>query len=380
MTKAVYLDYNAGAPLRPEARSAMTEAAEAGGNPSSVHAAGRRAKALLESARERLAHAIGARGLDNLIFTSGATEALHLAMNAPRGVADRLIVSGIEHDAVDHHAELAFSEVAALKVSPDGVIELAHLEVLLSQSARPALVAIQLANNETGALQPVGEAARLVRAAGGLLLVDAAQALGRIPVDMAELGAHYLVVSSHKIGGPPGAGALALAPGAPFLTDRRGGGQERGRRPGTENVPAIAGFAAAAEAATAAIDAEGSRLSALRDAFEAGLNARFPDVVRFAAGAPRLPNTSLFALPGLAAETALIALDLEGVQASSGAACSSGKVRSSRVLAAMGVEGALARCALRVSFGWASREADVPAALEALERVYARGTQLRGAA
>lgn len=376
---AIYLDHNAAAPLRPTALEAMLAAAQAGGNPSSVHAAGRRAKAVQEQAREQVARAVGARP-ENLVFTSGATEALHLAMQAPLGAAGRLIVAEIEHVAVDGFASLAFSEVAGLGVGADGVIDLAQLEALLAESAEPALVALQLANNETGAVQPISEAARLVRAAGGLLLVDAAQALGRMPVDLGALGAHYLVVSSHKIGGPAGAGALALAPGAPYIADRRGGGQERGRRPGTENVPAIAGFGAAAAASLAALAEEPARLAGLRDGFEAGLRARFADAVVFAAQAPRLPNTSLFALPGLAAETAVIALDLEGVAVSSGAACSSGKVGESRVLAAMGVEPALARCALRISFGWDSQEAQVGAALEALARVFARSTQWKGAA
>jgi len=201
-----------------------------------------------------------------------------------------------------------------------------------------------------------------------------------MPVDLGALGAHYLVVSSHKIGGPAGAGALALAPGAPYIADRRGGGQERGRRPGTENVPAIAGFGAAAAASLAALAEEPARLAGLRDGVEAGLRARFADAVGFAAQAPRLPNTTLFALPGLAAETAVIALDLEGVAVSSGAACSSGKVGESRVLAAMGVEPALARCALRISFGWDSQEEHVGAALDALARVLARSTQWKGAA
>lgn len=380
MTKRnVYLDYNASAPLRPDALEAMLSAARAGGNPSSIHGAGRRAKAIVDAAREQVAVAVGARP-DNLVFTSGATEALHLAMNAPLGVAQRLIVSGLEHDAVDAYASLAFSEVTMARVMPDGVIDLAHLQALLRESAQPALVALQLANNETGVIQPVAEAAKLVRAAGGLLLVDAAQALGRLAVDLGALGAHYLVVSSHKIGGPSGAGALALAPGAPYIADRRGGGQERGRRPGTENVPAIAGFGVAAAACVAALAEEQKRLRALRDGFESGLWGRFPHAVVFAAQGARLPNTTLFALPGLAAETALIALDLEGVALSSGAACSSGKVGTSRVLAAMGVDPAIGRCALRVSFGWDSLAEDVDAALSALERVRTRATQLRGAA
>lgn len=357
-----YCDYNATAPLRPEAAAAMTRALEAGGNPSSVHRAGRGARATLEAAREDVARAVGARARD-VVFTSGATEALHRALDAAAGAYDDLIVSSIEHDAL-WEAETPARVVAC---GPDGVIDLADLDRALEGASRP-LVAVMLANNETGVIQPVADVARRVREAGGLLLVDAAQALGRIDLDLGALDAAYLVVSSHKAGGPPGAGALLLAPGAPYAIKRRGGGQEQGRRPGTENVAAIAGFAAALQADVA----ERARIGALRDAFEAGLRRSHPDVAIFGACVTRLPNTTLFALPGLTAETALIALDLEGVAMSSGAACSSGKVKSSRVLAAMGVSPSLARCALRASFGWASTERDVARALDALSAVRTR--------
>jgi cysteine desulfurase len=243
------------------------------------------------------------------------------------------------------------------------------LEPVLREAAKPALVAVQLANNETGVIQPVAKIAALCREHGALLLVDAAQAFGRIPVSIADLDATYLVVSSHKLGGPPGAGALVLAPGAPFVTTRFGGGQERGRRPGTENGAALVGFAVAVEWALRDRDAEMLRIAALRDRFEASLPN---DAVVFGAEAPRLPNTSNFALPGLTAETAVIAMDLEGVAISSGAACSSGKVRSSRVLAAMGVAPDLAKAALRVSFGHESKESDVDEALHALAKISAR--------
>lgn len=364
----VYADYNATAPVRPQAAAAMARALEVGGNPSSVHRAGRAAKATLESARETLARSVNARARD-VVFTSGATEALHLALDAARDASGALIVSEIEHDAV--WGACTPTKTFGCTGYPSGVADLEVLRRALFGADRP-LVVLMLANNETGNIQPVAEAARLVREAGGMLLVDASQALGRIPVDLAALDATYLVVSSHKIGGPPGAGALVMAPGAPFAIRRGGGGQEQGRRPGTENVPAIAGFAAAL-----AVDpSEPARIARLRDDFERLLKQAHRDVI-FSADAPRIPNTSLFALPGLAAETALIALDLEGVALSSGAACSSGKVKSSRVLAAMGVEPALARCALRASFGWESDEGDPARIVAALTRTRAR---LAGAA
>jgi cysteine desulfurase len=365
----VYCDYNAGAPVRAEAAVAMSRALAAGGNPSSVHGFGRRARSLIEDAREKVAGVLGASA-ENLVFTSGATEALHLAL-AGAGAAS-VVVSSVEHDAVYEHATRALNADLVAPVDARGVIDLAAMEALLAAAPKPALVALQLANNETGVIQPVARAAALCRGHGALLLVDAAQAFGRIPIDIVDLDASYLVVSSHKIGGPPGAGALVLAPGAPFATPRFGGGQERGRRPGTENLPASVGFAVAAEWAQRDLKAEANRMRAMRDRFEAGLPS---DAVVFGAGAPRLPNTSNFALPGLAAETAVIAMDLEGVAISSGAACSSGKVRSSRVLAAMGVAPALARAALRVSFGHESKDSDADEALNALNTIAARRAQ-----
>jgi cysteine desulfurase len=365
----VYCDYNAGAPIRAEAAVAMSRALAAGGNPSSVHAFGRGARAMIEDAREKLAAALGARA-DNVVFTSGATEALHLAL-ASAGAAS-IIVSSVEHDAVFEHATRALGVERIAPVDADGLIDLEALEGLLSSAPKPALVAVQLANNETGVIQPINRVAALCREHGALPLVDAAQAFGRIPVNLADLDAAYLVVSSHKIGGPPGVGALALAPGAPFSIGRFGGGQERGRRPGTENAPALVGFAVAAEWALRELGAESKRVAAMRDRFEAGLPQ---DAVIFGASSPRLPNTSNFAIPGLSAETAVIAMDLEGVAVSSGAACSSGKVRSSRVLAAMGVAPELARSALRVSFGHESKDSDVDEALNALSKVASRRTQ-----
>ncbi len=377
----VYCDYNAGAPIRAEAAVAMSRALAVGGNPSSVHSAGRRMRALIEDARERIAGALDASA-ENVVFTSGATEALHLVLSTfdaharSEGADDwtpSLVVADCEHDALFEDGKRRAMLRAPLLAS--GLIDLDAFANVLKEAPKPILAAVQLANNETGVMQPIAKVAALCREHGALLLVDAAQAFGRIPVSISDLDATYLVVSSHKLGGPPGAGALVLAPGAPFVTTRFGGGQERGRRPGTENGAAIVGFAVAAEWALQEIASQARRLQAMRDRFEAGLPT---DAVVFGAEAPRLPNTSNFALPGLTAEMAVIGMDLEGVALSSGAACSSGKVRSSRVLSAMGVPGELARAALRVSFGHESKESDVEEVLNALGKVAARRS--RGAA
>ncbi len=393
MTKTpIYCDYNAGAPIRAEAAVAMARAMAQAGNASSVHSFGRRARAQIEDAREKIAAGVGAAA-ENVVFTSGASEALHLVLetfdaysraqrpspqsfdelgepNVESDPEPTLIVAECEHDALFE----AGKRRAMLRCSleKDGTVNLATLEFVLREAPKPALVAVQLANNETGVIQPIARVAALCRQYGAMLLVDAAQAFGRIPVDIADLDATYLVVSSHKLGGPTGVGALILAPGAPFVTTRFGGGQERGRRPGTENAGAIVGFGVAAEWALRDLDEETQRVATLRDHFEASLPR---DAAVFGAGAKRLPNTSNFALPGLAAETAVIAMDLEGVAISSGAACSSGKVRSSRVLEAMGVESTLAKAALRVSFGHESKESDVDEVIHALTKIAARRAQ-----
>lgn len=393
MTKTpVYCDYNAGAPIRAEAAVAMSRALAAGGNASSVHSVGRRMRAMIEDARERIASALDGSA-ENVVFTSGATEALHLALETfdaysrtqrPAIEYDEynqdepdpepsVIVAECEHDALFEAGK--HRTMLRAPLLNNGLIDLDVLAALISEAPKPVLVVVQLANNETGVIQPVPKIAALCREGGALLLVDAAQAFGRIPVSMADLDATYLVVSSHKIGGPPGAGALLLAPGAPFLTTRFGGGQERGRRPGTENGPAIVGFACAIEWALNDMERESRRIAAMRDRFEARLPG---DAVVFGAQAPRLPNTSNFALPGLSAETAVIAMDLEGIAISSGAACSSGKVRSSRVLFAMGVPADIAKAALRVSFGHESKESDVDEVFVALSKVASRRN--RGAA
>ncbi len=353
---SVYLDHNATSPLRPEAKAAMLAALDLGGNPSSVHASGRAAKALLENAREQVAAAAGACAED-VIFTSGGTEANNLALRGGLAAAGltRLIVSAAEHDSVLAPAKALAKEgvrVDTLPVTADGLADLDALTAAMAEG--PALVALMLANNETGAIQPAAEAAEIVHAAGGRLHVDAAQALGRMEISLAGLGADTLTLSAHKAGGPVGAGALVLGNGAQISRIQHGGGHERGHRAGTENLPAIAGFGAVAELGLW----PQAELTRLRDDMEAALLAAAPDVTIFARGAGRLCNTSCFAAPGFAGETQVMALDLAGVAVSAGAACSSGKVSRSHVLEAMGA-GELSGCAIRVSLGWNTTEEDV---------------------
>lgn len=360
-----YFDWNATAPLRDEARSALMSALALTGNPSSVHAEGRGARALVENARAEVAALVGAEPGD-VFFTSSGTEANMMALTpaietaAERQPRSRLLISSVEHASVRSGGRFPPDAVSEVPVDADGRIRLDALAETVAASPRP-LVSLMLANNETGVLEPVAEAAIIVHDAGGLLHVDAVQAAGRIAFDITALGADLLTLSAHKIGGPRGVGALIrrdenLHLSAPLI---RGGGQERGLRAGTENVPGIAAFGAAAAAARRAQGAEAPRMQALRDRLEAGLREIAPAVVIFAASAARLPNTSLFALEGLKAETAVIGFDLAGVAVSSGAACSSGKVQPSHVLEAMGVSPGLLRGAVRASLGPATTESDI---------------------
>jgi cysteine desulfurase len=341
-----YLDANATEPLRPEALAAVTAAFDTLGNPSSIHGEGRAARRLLEDARETIAARFGAAARD-VIFTSGGTEANALAIH---GLSGGLRGAGtVLRGATEHAAVMAAAGDGAgvIPVGPDGLVDLSALAAMLV-AERPSLVCLMLANNETGAIQPVAEAAALCRAAGALLHVDAVQAAGRIPLDLGALGADSITVSSHKLGGPTGAGALLLTPmAAARLAPRQlGGGQERGRRGGTPALPNIMGFAAAAIAAG---PADAARLAAWRDAIEAEAMAAGGRVIGGAA--PRLPNTTCLALPGCRSESQVIALDLARLAVSAGAACSSGKVARSHVLEAMGL-GALAGEAIRVSLPW----------------------------
>ncbi len=342
MQTVTYMDANATERLRPEARAAALLALDLEGNPSSIHAAGRAARRLLEDSRAVIAARLGAASAD-VIFTSGGTEANALAI-ASLAPGRRIIIGETEHDAVNAAAPGAIR----LPVTQGGQADLAALERLLDGA--PALVCLMLANNETGVLHPIAEAAALCRAHGARLHVDAVQAAGRISFTLAELGADSIALSGHKIGGPKGAGALVTRPGTVVIAQMQGGGQERGRRGGTPALPAIAGFAAALQAA-----GDAGHLAALRDRAEHA--ACRAGAVVIGAGA-RLPNTTCLARPGLRADTQVIALDLAGVAVSAGAACSSGKVAASHVLQAMGL-GALAGCAIRVSLPWDATEADV---------------------
>jgi len=376
MSHRVYLDWNATAPLRPQARDAASAALDVVGNPSSVHAEGRAARRLVEAAREQVAALVGSDAR-NVVFTSGGTEANVLALTPVIGAGDaryvRLMVSAIEHPSVLAGGRFAAEEVERLPVTESGQIDLSSLQRRLAADAGKALVSLMLANNETGVIQPISEAAQLVHAAGGILHVDAVQAVGRIPCDINALGADLLTLSGHKIGAPKGVGALIRRDAALPIPDPliRGGGQERGARAGTENVVAIAGFGAAAAAALAGLAAESGRMLALRSRLEAALTRVSPRAVIFGAEAERVPNTTLVAQPGMKAETAIIAFDLDGVAVSSGAACSSGKVQPSHVLAAMGVPPGLARGAIRLSLGPTTTESDIDRFIEAWIKVSA---------
>jgi len=371
MAERIYLDWNATTPLRPEAKAAMAHAWEIGGNPSSVHAEGRQARQLVEDARLAVAAAVGAEAA-NVIFTSGGTEANSLALTPGlrRGkgpVAERLLISAIEHASVLAGGRFAAEAVGRIGVTRAGIVDLDRLRALLD--GPPALVSIMLANNETGAIQPVAEAAEMVHEAGGLLHVDAVQALGKIPFDLASAGADLLSLSAHKIGGPKGVGALVLAEGVEGLPPLlRGGGQEKGRRAGTEDVAGIAGFGAAARAALMAHKHDAVREEALRIRLETGLGET-PGAVIFAGDVQRLPNTVLFAVSGMRAETAVIGFDLAGIAVSSGSACSSGKVQPSHVVEAMGYGPELAQGAVRLSLGWSTTEADIDSALKAWRKL-----------
>lgn len=346
-----YLDYNASAPLHPLVRAAMVDALALTGNPSSVHGFGRNCRAAVEAARQAVATLVGAQPTQ-VVFTSGGTEANQWALTALAPATT--LVSAVEHDSV-----LAAAPTAArLPVDDHGVIDLAALDARLKSAPPPTVVSVMLVNNETGVIQPVAEAAALVHRRGGLLHCDAVQAAGRLPLDWRTLGCDMLSLSAHKLGGPAGAGALVIGERLVLPPLLRGGGQERRRRGGTENVAGIAGFGRAAALAPEQLG-EMPRLARWRDRMEREVRALSSEVQVMGVGAERVAATSCLALPGLAAETQVMALDLAGVAVSAGAACSSGKVQPSHVLTAMGVPPAVAAGAIRISLGWASRESDI---------------------
>jgi len=376
MIGRAYLDHNATTPLRLEARAAILAALDEGGNPSSVHAEGRRARARIAAARAPVAALCGLPAA-GVVFTSGATEALALALS-PGLVPDNgpapevLLASAVEHPAVLRGHRFG-AAVEILPVDVAGRLRLDALADALARHAaagRRALVALMAANNETGVVQDIPGARTLARSFGAVMVCDAVQAAGRLDLPALVAGVDAVCLSAHKIGGPPGAGALVLAnPRARLPALLSGGGQEQGRRAGTENAPAIAGFAAAATCAGRDFAAEAARLAGLRDLLEAELKAALPGLTVFGAEVSRLPNTSLVSFPGIRAETLVIGLDLAHISVSAGAACASGKVGPSHVLAAMGVPAERAGGAIRLSLGWTSRAEDVERAVAALTRL-----------
>jgi cysteine desulfurase len=352
MTDQVYLDYNASAPLCSEAQQAMIAAMDITGNPSSVHASGRAARKIVDHARRTIADLLGGDP-ERVIFTSGGTEANNLALSGLEDVT--VFTSAVEHPSVIE----ARSDAKRIPVDGDGVIDLAALEEMLkdaSQKGEKVLVSVMLANNETGVIQPVAKVALLAREYGAKVHCDAVQALGRIPLDMGRLLVDMVSISAHKIGGPKGIGALAIAPGVMLVPQIRGGGQEKYRRGGTENVLGIAGFAAAAQRAEAGM-AKMTEIAAKRDRLETELASEAPELVIAGKGTERLVNTSCLILPGMPGETQVMALDLGGVAISSGSACSSGKVRESHVLKEMGVSDT--GSAIRVSLGLETTDEDI---------------------
>ncbi|MBV9687201.1 MAG: cysteine desulfurase [Alphaproteobacteria bacterium] len=359
-----YLDWNATAPLRLEAASAVAGAMGRWGNPSSVHRRGRAARQTIERAHEAIAVLLGNADPNGVVFVSGGTEANHLALLGTG--RERVLVSAVEHDSV----RSAFPAAEIIPVGSDGIVILDALDQLLAVDLRPALVSVMYANNETGVLQPVADIAAIARRHGALFHCDAVQAAGKVALNAEAIGANLVSLSAHKIGGPPGTGALILTDDMELAPLLRGGGQERRRRAGTENLPGIAGFAAAAATAEVSIY---DRVRALRDGLEAEIAAIAPEAVVIGAAAPRLPNTSAIAMPGVAAETQVMALDLDGVMVSAGAACSSGKVGPSHVLAAMRVDPEIASSTIRVSLGWSTSEAEIDHFLRVWTALYQRG-------
>lgn len=355
-----YLDFNATAPLRPEAKAAVIAALDHFGNPSSVHSEGRRARAIVDEARADVARLVGA-GLNEVIFTASGTEGAGAVMAMDW---DTIVVCRTEHSAVLMAARRRADErtrVVEVGVTSDGTVDVADCSRAMAEAAKAGgrtLLALQMANNETGVIHPIQTVFATARELGIATFCDAVQTAGRLKVDVGELSADFMVLSGHKIGAPKGTGALIVRDGVGFVPLITGGGQEKNRRAGTENVAGIAGFGAAARAAQEDFAAF-AQLAVLRDALEAEVRHLTPEAIIAGAGANRLANTSLIATPGRRGETLVIGFDLAGIAVSSGAACSSGKVGRSHVLEAMGLDPDAAQSAIRVSLGWSSSREDV---------------------
>lgn len=362
-----YLDHNASSPLRPEARAAMLAALDVIGNPSSVHSEGRAARAIIEDARETVAALVSASP-KNVIFTSGGTEAVNTVVS---GGYDHIALAGIEHDCVRQAVRASEASIKTVQITADGLVLPDALRRSLAECHGKTLICIQAANNETGVLQDVTGLAAIADEADAVLMSDVVQAVGKVAVDMSGPGADVIVLSAHKLGGPKGVGAIVVRDGLAVGRLLHGGGQERGRRAGTENVAGIAGFGAAA---TAALGDAGRMdgIAQMRDRLIDGVRGLTPDARLIGEGASRLANTALMSWPEAQAETLVMALDLEGIAISAGAACSSGKVGASATLAAMGMPPAIRDSAIRVSLGWSTTDEDIERFLTAWAAVTAR--------
>ena len=363
MDTIVYLDHNATSPVRPAVAEAHAHALSLTGNVSSVHRCGRMVRRLVEDARDKVAALVGADAA-NVVFTSGGTEANNLAL---RGFEGRVLVSAVEHPSVLK----AVDDPEVVPVDGNGIVDVDALESMLAADDAPALVSVMLANNETGVIQPIAAVVEAARRHNALVHCDTVQGAGKIAFDMASLGVDMLSLSAHKIGGPPGIGALVIGEDMTLRPQMLGGGQERGRRAGTENAAGIAGFGVAADLAASNIDSF-SRLSRLRDGLEDHICKASPKTRVFGAGVERLPNTSFLTMPEATGEAQVIALDLDGVAISAGSACTSGKTHASHVLKAMGVDDDEASRAIRVSLGWTTTQDDIDRFLKAWGLFFAR--------
>jgi len=374
MKQTVYFDHNATTPVRAEVADAMAGALVLGGNASSVHGAGRRARQLVEEAREIIAELVGA-SLAQIVFTSGGTEANNLVLRGTE--CDHILVSAVEHNSVLDAAD----NIEIVPVNGNGVIDLTALTSRLSEIDGQVLISVMLANNETGVIEPIAEIVRIAKEHGALVHTDAIQALGKVNVDWGDLGVDFISLSAHKIGGPQGVGAIVINEEIPLKSILRGGGQERSRRAGTENVPGIVGFGAAAKLIAGELD-QISKTQDLRDRMEASIKAKCSDAVIFGESIDRLPNTSCVSMPGVTSETQVMKFDLEDYMVSAGSACSSGKVQASHVLKAMGVDEETASTAIRISLGFGNNSNDVDAFVSQWGKIYARANpdQLMGAA
>ena len=364
MSNRTYLDYNATAPLRPAVRDLMLQVLEGVGNASSVHSFGRDARKYVEDARRQVAELVNVKP-EQVIFNAGATEANNHALQGFKN--KRVLISAIEHPSVFNSAPHA----EKIPVTKEGVIDMGAFEKMLNTGAPPALVSVMLVNSETGVIQPVKEIATMARAKDAVVHTDAVQAAGRISLDMNDLGVDMLSLSAHKMAGPQGVGCLIIREGFTPEKHMQGGTHEDGRRGGTHNTAGIAGMGLAAQLAAENMPSY-AEIKKLRDGMEAGLKKISNEVIIYGENAPRVGNTSSVGLPGVSAQTQLMALDLEGVATSSGSACSSGSWKASHVLSAMGVPEDETKCALRISLGWATTQADIDHCLSVWENMYKR--------